>query len=474
MEKKIPSLGGVELHQRIKTELAEKNISSFELHDPRHESTYPLLNAEAAIAKAEELGAKGFRQVLDDGRRTQIRKNDGEWNREDGKSLSDIQAEIDKDSLKAIEARSAQRAAIGQGDIPSGTDELMAKADARAFNRIQDHVYLKAAAVVISNNAIYSSEYNEALNKNHSETADKVVGFAREAFKDERDIAEYATREALKTNFPRMDVSVLGPIGDEVEKSRGLADKLGVTADIYKMSFSGMTHHEIAGALKDKLGVVNELAADDERASQRDKAYFVQRVKMSLGVPPNSDQTAFKDWQEQAATVLSESVKPEVVKAEPESIVLDDATKDRLAGMRARDMAQAQELLGLNTIEPDFERKRQAKLAEGEEAKRAAWLKKGADEEKTQPRPPEKERVRQSARQQAGIGRDIHGQPGRHQAAGAPGHRKTIPAGRRQVLPPQAHRPGGLRGQGQQTRNPLKQRANRRIHGAHRRGPWLG
>ena len=61
-------------------------------------------------------------------------------------------------------------------------------------------------------------------------------------------------------------------------------------------------------------------------------------------------------------------------KATPETIVIDQATKDRLADIRARDAAQVQEALGLNSIEPDIERKRQKLDDEKEEAKRAAIL----------------------------------------------------------------------------------------------------
>ncbi len=73
-------------------------------------------------------------------------------------------------------------------------------------------------------------------------------------------------------------------------------------------------------------------------------------------------------------------------KATPETIVIDQATKDRLADIRARDAAQVQEALGLNSIEPDIERKRQKLDDEKEEAKRAAWLKK-ADEAQQETHP---------------------------------------------------------------------------------------
>ena len=75
-------------------------------------------------------------------------------------------------------------------------------------------------------------------------------------------------------------------------------------------------------------------------------------------------------------------------KATPETIVIDQATKDRLAGIRARDSVQAKEALGLNSIEPDLERKQQKLDDEKEEAKRAAWLKKA--DQTQQEAPPKK------------------------------------------------------------------------------------
>ena len=75
-------------------------------------------------------------------------------------------------------------------------------------------------------------------------------------------------------------------------------------------------------------------------------------------------------------------------KATPETIVIDQATKDRLADIRARDSVQAKEALGLNSIEPDLERKQQKLDDEKEEAKRAAWLKKA--DQTQQEAPPKK------------------------------------------------------------------------------------
>ncbi len=87
-------------------------------------------------------------------------------------------------------------------------------------------------------------------------------------------------------------------------------------------------------------------------------------------------------------TSETETPKADILKATPETIVIDQATKDRLADLRARDSAQAKESLGLNSIEPDLERKQQKLDDEKEEAKRAAWLKKA--DQTQQEAPPKK------------------------------------------------------------------------------------
>ncbi len=193
--------------------------------------------------------------------------------------------------------------------------------------------------------------------------------------------------------LPRTDVSALGPVGEQIDAARDLADKLGMTADIEKMLFSGMTARRIADALKDRLELAKPPAETGQNNPRRENLYFVRQVRMSLGVPP-VDHAGFQAWQAQAAERINagtETAKPEpdvaeAAKAAPEIIVVDQATHDRLAERRSRDSAQAKEKLGLNAIEPALE-KNPPTLDGGEEAKRAAWLGK-ADADKTQPKPP--------------------------------------------------------------------------------------
>ena len=155
--------------------------------------------------------------------------------------------------------------------------------------------------------------------------------------------------------LPRKDVSVLGPVGEQIEASRDLSDKIGVTADIEKMAFSGMTASRIAEALKEKLEAVKSQAEGNPDSPYRNTAYFVRHVRMSLGVPPVENEAKFNAWKEQAPTRLKESV------ATVQPSVQDNAA----------------------TSQPSAQSKGNAN---DEEAKRLASLQK-ADEDKTRPRP---------------------------------------------------------------------------------------
>ncbi len=108
--------------------------------------------------------------------------------------------------------------------------------------------------------------------------------------------------------LPRKDVSILGPVGEQIEASRDLADKIGVTADIEKLAFSGMTANRIAEALKEKLEAVKSQAEGNPDSPYRDTAYFVRHVRMSLGVPPVENEAKFNAWKEQAPARLKEGV----------------------------------------------------------------------------------------------------------------------------------------------------------------------
>ena len=141
--------------------------------------------------------------------------------------------------------------------------------------------------------------------------------------------------------LPRTDVSALGPVGEQINAARDLADKNGLTADIEKMAFSGMTAKRIADALKDRLELAKPSVEAEPKHPRRDNLYFVRQVRMSLGVPPVDDQAGFKAWQAQAAERINaagpikantETANPnvaEAAKATPEIIVVDQATQEQ-------------------------------------------------------------------------------------------------------------------------------------------------
>ena len=155
--------------------------------------------------------------------------------------------------------------------------------------------------------------------------------------------------------LPRKDVSVLGPLGEQIEASRDLSDKIGVTADIEKLAFSGMTASRIAEALKDRLEAVKSQAEGNPDSPYRNTAYFVRHVRMSLGVPPVENEAKFNAWKEQAPTRLKYGVA-----------TVQPSAQDNAA-----------------TSQPSAQSKDNAN---DEETKRLASLQK-ADEEKTRPRP---------------------------------------------------------------------------------------
>lgn len=157
MTNEIQNQAGKELAERIKAQLAETQ-HRFEISDPRTDATYRFQTAEAVTAKADELGATRFQGRSADGQVMQISKVDGDWKRSDGKSLADIQAEIDKASVKAIEARAEQRAAAGHS-VDAETDKQMALVDARDFRRIQNPDWQDKAAEQITENARVNANY---------------------------------------------------------------------------------------------------------------------------------------------------------------------------------------------------------------------------------------------------------------------------------------------------------------------------
>ena len=157
MDAQNQNQGGKELAERIKANLAETQ-HRYELHDPFAETTFRFQTAEAATAKADELGASRFQHRDADGSVKQVDKVDGQWwvrneplppqnsqqaPAQDDKPLASVQEAIDRDSLRAIEARAEQ---LRRGAAPA-TAAGIAAALVRLTAPTQMGTLFKAMAV---------------------------------------------------------------------------------------------------------------------------------------------------------------------------------------------------------------------------------------------------------------------------------------------------------------------------------------
>jgi hypothetical protein len=227
MTNEIQNQDGKELAERIKAHLAETQ-HRFEISDSRTDATYRLYTAEDATAKAEELGATRFQGRSADGQVMQISKVDGDWKRNDGKSLADIQAEIDKASVESIKARAEQRAAAGHG-VNAETDRQMALADAFDFRRIQNPDSQDNAAEQITENARVNANYKAfdaaiSANRIKEKVAPEVVQNIIALNERSQEIQKQAA--VLDNNPPHTDPEI-----DQTDKKKA-KQKQGNTQDI--------------------------------------------------------------------------------------------------------------------------------------------------------------------------------------------------------------------------------------------------
>jgi len=227
MTNEIQNQDGKELAERIKAHLAETQ-HRFEISDSRTDTMYRLYTAEDATAKAEELGATRFQGRSADGQVMQISKVDGDWKRSDGKSLADIQAEIDKASVESIKARAEQRAAAGHG-VDAETDRQMALADAFDFRRIQNPDSQDNAAEQITENARVNANYKAfdaaiAANRIKEKVAPEVVQNIIALNERSQEISKQAA--VLDNNQPHTDPEI-----DQTDKKKA-KQKQGNTQDI--------------------------------------------------------------------------------------------------------------------------------------------------------------------------------------------------------------------------------------------------
>ncbi len=332
MDAQIQNQGGKELSERIKANLAETR-HRFELHDPFAETTFRFQTADAATGKADKYKATRFQYVSADDQVSQIDKVDGEWKRDDGKSLADIQAEIDKDSVTAIEARAEQRAAAGPG-VDAETDKQMALADASDFWRIQNPGWQESAAVQMAENARANADYKAGL-------ASAIPGYPGTA-------AKVAALDAANTE------KMLA------KEERKAAEMQSMREDREEQAKNWTPEEAARQAQRD--------GKDYHTQDMFERSYM--RRDMALNASANP---AYKAALEQAAPEVAQEVKDAQADksrapAQVKEMGIAPAALERVAAARARDSAQAREALGQNTVEPDIE-KQQQQLAE--EAKTA-------------------------------------------------------------------------------------------------------
>jgi len=157
----LNSTNGKELVERIQNDLS-KAQHRYGVQDPFNDANHFISTANEMVAKADELGSTRFQGYTADRVVSQISKIDGEWKRDDGKTLAEIQAGIDQDGIGEISSRAQLRTQAGQ-DIDYTIDRKLALADASAFLRIQDPKMQELAAVTIADNTREFPNYKTGL-----------------------------------------------------------------------------------------------------------------------------------------------------------------------------------------------------------------------------------------------------------------------------------------------------------------------
>lgn len=161
MEAQINSTSETKLVEQIQNDLS-KAQHRYEVQDPFNDAKYIISTANEMVAKADQLGFTRFQGYTADRDVSQISKIDGEWKRDDGKTLAEVQSGIDQDSIGEISSRAQLRAQAGQ-DVDHTIDRKLALADASAFLRIQDPKMQELAAVTIADNTREFPNYKTGL-----------------------------------------------------------------------------------------------------------------------------------------------------------------------------------------------------------------------------------------------------------------------------------------------------------------------
>lgn len=301
MDAQIKNQGSSELAERIKNSLAEPQ-HRFQLHDPFAETTHRFPNAETARSKADELNASRIQHVAADGKVSQVNKVDGDWKREDGKTLAEVQADIDKESLKNIEARAELRVAAGQG-VDAETDKQMARADAHAFRRIHDQHQREDAAIQMAENARKHPEYKSGLDTaipGYPGTAERVYALDaantdKVMAKHDRKALEYASMvaeaESKNSVEPNNEKAQQRLDGDEDAKRSAWLKKAEESKPIQPASTAKAASDNQVES--DEIFTARQAEVRPAVPPEVEKKYL--RVGDKFYYPNNTEQAAFED-----------------------------------------------------------------------------------------------------------------------------------------------------------------------------------
>ena len=113
----------------------------------------------------------------------------------------------------------------------------------------------------------------------------------------EAKVGEGADAQTPPPPLPRIQLNGQQWLNDRLDASRNLGDKIGVTADIERLSYDGHVAEQIVKTLGDRLAPVRrnaELNNESPDAAARD---FVRDVRTTLGVASQEDRGDFAQWR---------------------------------------------------------------------------------------------------------------------------------------------------------------------------------
>lgn len=342
------------LAERVNADLTQPQ-HRYRLYDPASESTLHFPRAQLVTAKANELGVTSFEAVAANGQAATIQKSENQWKREDGKPLADVQADIDKESVNAIEARAVLRKAAGQG-VDAATDKQLLAADLQAFKRIEHAAWQEDAAGSIAGNAQSYPGYKQALEKGIPAYLNAAV--------------QIATLDAANTEKVNAKEEAKWIESQALLLEREARAKKWTQEDAQKQAQVDSNAFQEAVDKTERSFLLDEIAFNA-------KANLAYKASLETIAPSIAAQIASERQPVLTAQTLTAQKSLEVV--------FDTLALNRVAELRKRDSQEVREAFEANSIEASL--KKEIKLEGEAEAKRSAWLKKSQAAPGTESRP---------------------------------------------------------------------------------------